>query len=237
MEEKTPANTAGSKIATALGLILCIILIPLLIINLTIIVKSFVYPDKVPSFMGYKPFIVLSGSMEPAIMTGDIVLDKEVDTDTLKVGDIISYREGPNTVVTHRIKEIKTDGGSKKFITQGDANNAEDQNPVAASEVEGKVLANAHKLGDAAMFMQTKVGMLIFIAVPLVLLVLLDIFRRRKLNRTSKKETAELETELERMRSMLEEKGNAEPAGSEGGNTDGGGEKEAEKPDSENNGK
>lgn len=207
MESKTPEKTIGSRISSVIGLILCIILIPLLIINLTIIVKSFAYPDKVPNFMGFKPLIVLSNSMNPSIEMGDIVLDKMVDTDALQVGDIISFRQGPTTVITHRIKEIKVAAnGTKEFITQGDANNTPDQDPVPVDSVEGKVLTNVHRIGNAALFMQSRAGMLIFIVVPLLLLVLFDIFRRRKQNYNDKMETAELEKELDRVKNMLAEK-------------------------------
>ena len=51
------------KIVGAVGIVLCVVFIPLLLINVTLIVKSYTNPNDVPDFMGYKPFIVLSGSM------------------------------------------------------------------------------------------------------------------------------------------------------------------------------
>ena len=214
METKAPTKTAGKKILSILGIVLCVILIPLLIINLTIIVKSFIYPNDVPSFMGYKPFIVLSNSMLPTIEVGDIVLDMTVDPSKLAVGDVISFREGTSTVITHRIVNITESGGTRQFTTRGDNNNTDDSNPVQQTDVEGKMLSNVHHVGDAALFMQTKSGMLIFIVLPLVLLVCFDIFRRRSLDKSKKKETADLEKELERMRNLIstnENGGNTEP--------------------------
>ena len=70
MKEK---NGLLQKIVGAVGIALCVVFVPLLLINVTLIVKSYTSPDKVPDFLGYKPFIVLSGSMEPSIMTGDMV--------------------------------------------------------------------------------------------------------------------------------------------------------------------
>ena len=64
---------------TITGLVLCIILIPMLIINCTLIIKSFVNKDEVPGIGGVMPFIVLSPSMEPDIMTGDIIFCKTID--------------------------------------------------------------------------------------------------------------------------------------------------------------
>lgn len=208
MERKAPAKTAGKKALSILGIILCVILIPLLFINLTIIVKSFVYPNEVPSFLGYKPFIVLSNSMVPTIQIGDLVLDKTVNTDTLAVGDIISYREGSTTVITHRIISINDSGGVRQFTTKGDNNNTADSNPVLQSDVEGKMITSVHNVGNAALFMQTKPGMLIFIVLPLVLLACFELFRRKSVDDNKKQETAELEKELERMRSLIAAKEN-----------------------------
>jgi signal peptidase I, archaeal type len=203
MEDKAPAKTVGRRILSILGIILCVILIPLLVINLTIIVKSFVYPNEVPSFLGYKPFIVLSNSMLPTIQIGDLVLDKTVDADTLQVGDIVSYREGTTTVITHRITAINDSGGVRQFTTKGDNNNTADANPVLESDVEGKMITSYHNIGNAALFMQTKQGMLIFIVLPLVVLGCFELFRRKSVNKTKKQETAELEKELERMRNLI----------------------------------
>ena len=75
---------------------------PILLMNITITVKSYLNPDKVPDFFGIKPFVVLTWSMEPLILGGDLVITKTVDPATLKVDDIISYKEG-DTVITHRI--------------------------------------------------------------------------------------------------------------------------------------
>ncbi len=213
MERKAQAKTAGKKVLSILGIILCVVLIPLLIINLTIIVKSFIYPNEVPSFLGYKPFIVLSNSMLPTIQIGDLVLDKTVDTDTLAVGDIISFREGPTTVITHRIVAINESGGTRQFTTKGDNNNVDDSNSVIQTDVEGKLISSIHNVGNAALFMQTKPGMLIFIVLPIVLLVCFELFRRKSIDNSKKQETAELEKELERMRSIIsanESVGNAE---------------------------
>lgn len=60
-------NTKGviHKISTIIGILLCVVLIPILVINLTIVIKSYVYPDRVPDFFGLKLFIVETDSMKP----------------------------------------------------------------------------------------------------------------------------------------------------------------------------
>ena len=91
------------KLKKAIPPIIFIILITILFVSVVILINSYVHPDKIPSFFGWKPFIVLSGSMETQIMTGDIVVVKEVDTNILKENDIIAFKDN-DIVVTHRIK-------------------------------------------------------------------------------------------------------------------------------------
>jgi signal peptidase len=190
------------KVFTVVGIALCVVLIPILIINLTLIIKSFVYPDKVPGFMGYKPFIVLSGSMEPEFYAGDIVLVKEAPTGTLTTGDIIAFRLN-NSVVTHRIIEINDSEGKREYFTKGDNNNTEDNIAITDDMVEGKYLFRISGVGNFALFMQTPLGMVLFIAVPLILFILYDMLRRRHYYLREKELNKKMEEELARMRQQL----------------------------------
>ena len=196
MKEK---NGLLQKIVGAVGIALCVVFVPLLLINVTLIVKSYTSPDKVPDFFGYKPFIVLSGSMEHSIMTGDMVFVKETDPDSLKVGDVIAYKSG-SAVVTHRIVEVKSENGETRYVTQGDANNAADQGMVKPADVEGIYQRRIAGAGNLAMFMQTTTGMILFVVCPLVLFVLWDVIRRQLESRKEMSRTKELEMELERLR-------------------------------------
>lgn len=200
MKEK---STVLQKVTLGIGIILCVIFIPLLLINVTLIVKSYTSPDQVPDFLGYKPFIVLSGSMEPTIMTGDMVLVKETDTQNLQKGDVIAYKSG-EAVITHRIMEVKQEDGKTQYITQGDANDSEDTLPVEASAVEGRYVGRIPGFGNVAMFMQTTTGMILFVVCPLILFILYDIIRRRVAGAKENSRTKELEEELERLRAEKE---------------------------------
>ena len=90
-------------IGTIIKILFFIIAIPLLIIACSIMYKANAYPDKVPDIFGIKPMIVLSGSMETSIHTGDLVFVKMVDPATLKKNDVIAFRNEADTVTTHRI--------------------------------------------------------------------------------------------------------------------------------------
>lgn len=101
----------------------------------------------VPGFWGIRPFVVLSGSMEPAVPTGSVAFVRMGDRDG-SVGEIITYRlgEGENApLITHRIVGIE-DGC---FITRGDANETADQVPVRPDQVEGTFLFHIPMAGYA----------------------------------------------------------------------------------------
>lgn len=126
----------------------CVILIPILAINLWIMVQSKSNNEKVPSVFGYKPFIVLSGSMESDIRKGDLIITKETDPNSLKVNDIIAFRDAEETITTHRIIEIVTNGGKNYFITKGDNNSTQDLNLVALEDVEGIYVGRIPGIGS-----------------------------------------------------------------------------------------
>ena len=94
--------------------ILYIIIIPILIINFTLIIKSFITPNKIADFLGYKNFIIVSKSMEPTIMVGDAIFSKEVSESELKINDIISFHDGED-INTHRIVGISEENGVKLY--------------------------------------------------------------------------------------------------------------------------
>ncbi len=133
MEEKKKSNLIGKILKS----IIILILIVILILAGTVLYKANKYPDKVPDIFGVKPFIVSSGSMETSIYTGDLVLVKIVDPNTLKPNDIIAFRNEENTVTTHRIIEVVNENGEVKFKTKGDNNNSEDSSLVDNEKIEG----------------------------------------------------------------------------------------------------
>ncbi len=129
-------------------ILVCIILLPILLMNIWIMVQAKNEPDKIPNVFGYKPFIVLSGSMETEIYKGDLVIAKMIDPKELKVDDIIAFRDQENTVTTHRIIDIVEDDGETFFITKGDNNNTQDQNLVEYEDVEGIYVLRVPGVGN-----------------------------------------------------------------------------------------
>lgn len=161
------------KIKKAISIIVILILLPILLISISILVDSYTHPDEVPSFFGWKPFIVLSGSMETQISAGDIVVVKEIDTNELKKGDIIAFKDG-NIVITHRIDEVTEIDGKTQYITKGDNNSTQDIGYVLPEQVEGVFKFKIARLGNIAMFIQTPLGMLVCLSIPIIIIILLQ---------------------------------------------------------------
>lgn len=97
------------------------------------------------------PSVILTGSMEPLIMPGDVVLvhkiSNEDDIYKLSKGDIINFKRG-NIIITHRIKEVlKDEAGNLSFETKGDNNNAIDEEKVQPNDIKGTVIKVVPKLG------------------------------------------------------------------------------------------
>jgi len=103
------------------------------------------------------PSVVLSGSMEPGIKKGDIVLVKKLPGDRAVVGDVILFhRDAIN--ITHRVIDVKKGEKDNVYRTRGDANSGPDPEPVSPGQVVGKVVFVAPKIGWATMVLKTVTG-------------------------------------------------------------------------------
>jgi signal peptidase len=203
------------KVLTIIGIVLCLVLLPVLLINLTLIAKSYIHADEVPSVGGKFPMIVLTDSMYPVIESGDLIICNTADADEIRVNDVISFYDpmgNGTSVVTHRVMEIVNEDGEISFRTKGDNNNAEDQVLVPAQSLIGIYQTRIPKVGHVAMFMQTTTGLIVCVVLPIVLLVGYDVLRRRKYEKTQKQDTDALLAELEALRAMkaAQENGNEE---------------------------
>ena len=203
-EKKANVDTK-QKVMTIVGTILCIILLPVLVINVTLIVKSYVNTDEVPTLGGYCPMIVLTDSMFPEIEKGDLIICRTIDADKVKVGDVISFFDpasSKSSVVTHRVLEVINEGGKLSFKTKGDYNNTEDRLPVPAENLVGIYQTRIGGAGNVAMFLQSTPGLILCVICPAALLIGYDVLRRRKYEQSQKQDTDALLAELEALRAM-----------------------------------
>ena len=160
-------NEFISCITKIINIILYIITIPIIIFNFIIIIKTIINPNEVPDFFGYKDFMIVSGSMEPTIMTGDAIIVKEVPESELHENDIISFRD-KNIITTHRIIKIEKQGNRTLYTTKGDNNNTEDREKISYEEIEGKYQFKLEGLGIIIKILQSKVTLLILVAILLI---------------------------------------------------------------------
>ena len=97
-------------------------------------------------YLGVQPTIIYSGSMQPAMDVGDIVIITETPIDTIEVGDVIQYRTEHVNVI-HRVYEKYEEGNTKLFITKGDANSGPDDTPILPEQITGKAIFTIPKIG------------------------------------------------------------------------------------------
>ena len=167
---KEKASTAH-KTLTIVGIVLCILLIPILLINLTLIAKSYINKDDVPNIGGTTPLIVLTDSMYPIIESGDLIICQGAEPEEIQVGDVIAFFDpagNGTTIVTHRVIEVTEQNGELAWRTKGDNNNTEDRLAVTADKLvavyEGTRIPS---FGNVALFMQSTPGLIVCVVCPI----------------------------------------------------------------------
>ena len=104
---------------------------------LSVVAFLFAWVVIVWTFVGWKPMVVTTGSMQPAINPGDIVMTAPPEDDVrLDVGTVITFEDParPGELITHRVEGVNPDG---TYVTRGDANSSADSYEVSAEELEG----------------------------------------------------------------------------------------------------
>ena len=95
----------------------------------------------IPRVAGATPYTILTGSMQPKLPPGTLVVVRPVDADEIGSGTVITYQleSGKATTVTHRVVSQGFNGkGELQFQTQGDANNTPDENWVKPVQIMGE---------------------------------------------------------------------------------------------------
>lgn len=122
----------------------------------------------------YKLLIVQSGSMEPAIKTGSVVIVKPVKD--YKANDVITFADGrKDGTTTHRIVDVEVVSGQTQYITKGDANNAEDSSKVSENKIVGKVLTSIPYAGYILAMAKKPIGFVLLVVVPCAMIILEEV--------------------------------------------------------------
>jgi signal peptidase len=160
------------------------------IVALLLLVSIFPIPGN------FKVLTVLSGSMEPAIHRGSVVI--VFPTNEYKIGEIITFGQisKTKTPTTHRIFDMKVDAGVPSYITKGDANNGPDQKIVTPKEIIGKVLFSVPFAGYVVTAARKPWGFIAIIIIPALIIIYDEIkkiiveLRKGKQQKASSQESA-----------------------------------------------
>jgi signal peptidase I len=132
-----------------------------------------------PNLFHAKSLTVMSGSMQPTIGTGDVVVARQTSPMDVRVGDIVTFRDPLNDarLITHRVREMHVQGGLVMFVTKGDANTGTEQWVVPKDGTIGRVAFHVPKLGYLMVWIRSTVGLLLVIVMPTLLLGASELWR------------------------------------------------------------
>lgn len=143
----------------------------------------------VPQVIGAEgSYVVVSASMSPTIAAGDAVLVNDVAPRAVSTGDVITFRtDDGSAVVTHRVVGVTERNGTRRFRTQGDANAQPDPGFVTPEELVGRVMLVVPYLGQAIAFVQSDAGLILLVGVPVLLLILGELWDLGKAYRADRR--------------------------------------------------
>lgn len=138
----------------------------------------------VPTHFGHPVLTVLSGSMQPTLGVGSVVIDEKISPVEARSGDILSFpdpRQRDRTL-THRLQSLRVEDGRAFMVTRGDANDAPERWSVPIGDEIGRVVYHVPKVGYVRSFISTRGARLgvLGIVLALGLYLLVDIWRPRR---------------------------------------------------------
>jgi signal peptidase I len=137
-----------------------------------------------PELFGYRFMMVQSDSMIPTIRAGDLVVGRPPAPETIREGQIVTYRYVPaRRLITHRVVGVTQVGSELAFRTQGDGNNTPDESPVLARDVVAVFSFRLPYLGYLLAFARTWVGLVVLVVIPSVILMATEAARLVRLMR------------------------------------------------------
>ena len=132
-----------------------------------------------PLALGDTSMVVRSGSMTPAIRTGDVVVVRPIAPTEAAIGDIVTFKDpaGSDRLLVHRVRAISRSGDQFEVITKGDANSTQERWKVAADGTIGTVAYRVPALGFAVGWISSPAGRIGLVIVPALLLGLMLLMR------------------------------------------------------------
>ena len=162
---------------SALNLISVILIMVSVVILLTVLMAR---SGEVPNLFGYSAFRVATGSMEPELPVGALIVTRKTDPEAIREGDVITfYSRDPalnGATNTHRVVGIEENGGQRIFHTKGDANPVEDAYVTLAADVVGVVVGSSLPLGRAIRLLSNPLVFFPLLIAPLVVLLVVNLW-------------------------------------------------------------
>ena len=184
----------AKKALKIVGRVLSIALIVIEVLIIIFLVVSKVQGDT-PTLFGYQMYFIRTGSMEPYLEPGDVIISKKYDGRELvsgENGDVVTYRGSIGNraeLITHRVIEVDGD----EIITQGDANNVADS-PITKNEIEAVMVYKTVVIEKIYKVISTTWGFWLLIFMPIAILIISE---RVSLAKELKKEKDEVAEENE----------------------------------------
>lgn len=158
------------------------------LILVVFVAGSFLANPELTLFSRFKTFITQSGSMVPTIKVGDLIFDDVTVERPPQSGEIITFHDVDNHVVTHRVVEISAHDGQVYFTTKGDNNNAVDPDKITQKNIIGFYKARLPYLGYLVIYLRRPAGLALLILTPIILTILGELFKVEKKSKVDKAE-------------------------------------------------
>lgn len=151
------------------------LMITALVVVMTVIALEFNNVETIQKISKHRLDVVLTGSMEPSIAKGSLVIVRETAIEKLEKGDIITYRGtgSSKAFVTHRIYGVvKGLEATQAFVTKGDANLTEDSGVIKPAQVVGKVVLTIPFAGYIVQTVKSKIGYFLLVLIPGLIIII-----------------------------------------------------------------
>ncbi len=125
-----------------------------------------------PLALGGRTFAVLSGSMEPTLHVGDLVLERRTSAPDIHVGDIVTFRspDDSSKLITHRVRRVNIANGVVHVTTKGDANLTVERWSIPESGTVGRAVGRVPLIGYLLVWTRSPLGRMLLIVLPACLL-------------------------------------------------------------------
>jgi signal peptidase len=166
-------NVFSLKKSNIISISLQVVLFVLLLISVGTFVSA-----RMPLFGTFRSFVVLTGSMEPALPVSSLAYVQKQEA--YGKGSIITFQNMQGQDVTHRVANVQHTNKGIVYITKGDANQKVDSAGVPSDKVTGKVFFSLPYLGKVINFLNTPQGFISFVILPSAVLIIIEFMNIKK---------------------------------------------------------